>query len=276
MIGKFRKELTELPDDFRLPEGEDAVGFPGLVMFVIGIWDLFVDIGLCVSLLTCGSWTLFCCCFWTLLVTSGTTLYLARASLSAIVADNDESKSWFIRRNALVAGVTIASLSRIDSMAILRLRLCDKMRIEAPMSHRHFHFLRYEGMYHYIVEDVPHICVALAQLMLTPNGGEVCGNEQDWLPAEWATTIAKLSIGTSAFSILYGAISKTWQGVVRKAVQQAALRASPGAEDVLQRLQAAEARVQVAEARAQVAEQRAQASRPASPERERRLPGGSE
>ena len=142
------------------------------------------------------------------------------------------------------------------------------------MSHRHFHFLRYEGMYHYIVEDVPHICVALAQLMLTPNGGEVCGNEQDWLPAEWATTIAKLSIGTSAFSILYGAISKTWQGVVRKAVQQAALRASP--EDVLQRLQAAEARVQVAEARTQAAEQRAQASRPASPERERRLPGGSE
>ena len=144
------------------------------------------------------------------------------------------------------------------------------------MSHRHFHFLRYEGMYHYIVEDVPHICVALAQLMLTPNGGEVCGNEQDWLPAEWATTIAKLSIGTSAFSILYGAISKTWQGVVRKAVQQAALRASPGAEDVLDRLRAAEARVQVAEARAQAAEQRAQASRPASPERERRLPGGSE
>ena len=167
----------------------------------------------CLVLLVCLR--LFVCSLWTSLVTCGATLYLSNESLSAIADDNRLQNGWFMRkgRNTLAACVRIASLSRIESLAILRLRLCGKMRIEAPISHRHFHFLRYEGMYHYILEDVPHICVALAQLMLTPDDREVCGQEHhllqslgSWLPwtlsadktGELVKFLAWASIATSA------------------------------------------------------------------------------
>ena len=151
IIQRFKKdlaaELSSPPLD--LPEGEeDAPGWAGLIVFVIGVLDLVLDISLCLALSSCGKWYLLASCLISLVVTIGVTIHLGFSTLDTIRDGNEEAGRWWTKNGTAASLVVIASASRIQSLAILRLRLCEKDLSDFSMSDEVFHFLRYEGSYH--------------------------------------------------------------------------------------------------------------------------------
>jgi hypothetical protein len=56
------------------------------------------------------------------------------------------------------------------SLAVLRLELCGNELVRFPMGDKHFHFLRNAGMYHFLLEDLPHGVVSVALLMMAKGG----------------------------------------------------------------------------------------------------------
>ena len=60
--------------------------------------------------------------------------------------------------------VVLASSSRLNSMAILRLKIGDKVLLDFDDSkdHRYFQFVRNAAMFHYLVEDIPHALTSIA------------------------------------------------------------------------------------------------------------------
>ena len=58
------------------------------------------------------------------------------------------------RNGTLVTLIILGASSGLESVAILRLRLCGRAVIAYPMQDRHFHVIRFAGMYHYLVEDM--------------------------------------------------------------------------------------------------------------------------
>jgi len=123
------------------------------------------------------------------------------------------TRQWYRRNGTLATLVIIASASRIESMAILRLQLSGRRLIDFPMAHKYFNFLQYAGMYHYLVEDVPHISLSIALLAMSQE--EECELASS-VPFS-AHTTAYLSIATSMFSILYGVVRKGGQWITREA-----------------------------------------------------------
>ena len=73
--------------------------------------------------------------------------------------------------------IVVASSSRLNSMAILRLRIRGKLLLDFPDSddHRFFHYMRHSGMYHYLVEDIPHAVLSVAVLFLGDRMGDCAG-----------------------------------------------------------------------------------------------------
>ena len=75
-------------------------------------------------------------------------------------------------------------------MAILRLRLRGKLLIGFPDSedHRFFFFLRNAGLYHFWVEDIPHVLISLALLNSADDEGFQVGTAlHDLLSFLWGT-----------------------------------------------------------------------------------------
>ena len=74
--------------------------------------------------------------------------------------------------------IVVASSSRLNSMAILRLRLCGKLLLDFPDSddRRFFHYMRHSGMYHYLVEDIPHAVLSVAVLFVTLDSEAACSD----------------------------------------------------------------------------------------------------
>ena len=68
-------------------------------------------------------------------------------------------------------------------MAILRLRIRGKLLLDFPDSddHRFFHYMRHSGMYHYLVEDIPHAFLSVAVLFLGDEMGACAGGDFDLL-----------------------------------------------------------------------------------------------
>lgn len=202
IIREFKRKLKHLPE-LELPEGEGQVGYLGFVLFILGIWDLIVDFGLCYSLWGCGQWILLACCASTLVLTVVTTIYLSVHTLSQIQRDSPEANEWVLSHRAGVALVIIASASRLDSMATLRLELCGKMMVDFPMGDRYFHFLRNAGMYHYLIEDIPHGMISIALLAMAEGGETTCEHQ--------SVLLAALSLAFASFSIVFGVVSKAVQ-----------------------------------------------------------------
>jgi hypothetical protein len=176
MVRRFRRSLGRLHDP-QLPEGKDAVGLFGSIMFVFGVGDLVLDIGLCLTLVSCGQVVLLCCCLTTLAVTTTMTWYLGYSTLKGIVrADRREgspSSAWLMKHPLIGPLIVLASSSRLNSMAILRLRICGRMLIDFPDSadHRFFYFMRNAGLYHFWVEDIPHALISTALLYAADDEG---------------------------------------------------------------------------------------------------------
>eukprot|EP01045_Picozoa_sp_COSAG04_P017842 COSAG04_NODE_1609_length_6174_cov_10.786864_1_plen_680_part_00 len=199
--------------DVEVPEEESASGWPGMIMFVHGILDLCADSYLCLTLFTCDRGWLSLSAVATLLLSTATTLYLGFGALMAMERESPEARAWHIRNNRAVTFVLIVSCCRIESIAILRLRLFGRMVIDFPIAPKHFHFLRYSGWFHAILADIPHLLVATA-LLVDSRGS--CEEMPAWLPLT-ATEAAALSILFSCGSIVWGAVSRTGQWVVARA-----------------------------------------------------------
>ena len=84
--------------------------------------------------------------------------------MDVITQDNRQSQNWFVENSKLVTCVALASASNLEGTAILRLRLCGKEISNMPVQDKFYGFLRNAGMYHYLLEDIPHILIALAQV----------------------------------------------------------------------------------------------------------------
>ena len=50
--------------------------------------------------------------------------------------------------------VVLCSMSRFQSLAILRLKVCHRVLLDYPMDDKHLFFLRNGGLFHYFVADV--------------------------------------------------------------------------------------------------------------------------
>ena len=153
IIRRYERTLGQLSDP-QLPERKTYLGPFGFLLFIYGLVDVVVDVMLCNSLLKCGLDMLFCCVVSTLVVTTLMTWYLGWSTLRHVVASDGRpgspAKAWLSDNPILGPAIVLASSSRLNSMAILRLRMCGTMLIDFPDSadHRFFHFLRHAGMYH--------------------------------------------------------------------------------------------------------------------------------
>ena len=101
-------------------------------------------------------------------------------------------------------------------MAILRLRLCGKLLLDFPDSddHRFFHYMRHSGMYHYLVEDIPHAVLSVAVLVLGDKMGACAGGDFNllgWVISHTHVAIASLTV--SLGSIVFGIVAKAMQQV---------------------------------------------------------------
>jgi hypothetical protein len=111
--------------------------------------------------------------------------------------------------------VVFASSSRLESMTVLRLRLCGKTLCNLPMEHRHFHYLKQAGWYHHIVEDIPLAVVSLTVIFASHNSKSCLNLDDAWLPdVLGGDTVAKWSLAFSISSILFGLLDKAVQMMV--------------------------------------------------------------
>ena len=206
ILRRFKRTLAEL-QPIRLSEESSHLGFVGVCMFIWGLLDFVRGPLLCISLARCERWVLFSCCVATLLVTTVTTGHLALTVLDE-VKKTPAAAAWVAEHDKLVACVGIAASSRLDMIAILRLKLGGKVRCGLPMEDKHFHFCRHAGMYHYLIEDMPHALIAFAKWRLgCDDGDDGSASDGDGLVAWFALG----SAGLSACSIIFGLVNKAVQ-----------------------------------------------------------------
>ena len=211
IIRRYERSLARLEDprsDPRLSEDRTWTGPFGLLLFVYGLADVVIDAWFCVKMWACGQTVLFVCGTATMIVTTMMTWYLGYRTLRSIVEhdqrDGKPAATWLSNHELAGPIVVLASSSRLNSMAILRLKI-GKWKIldfDDSNNQRYFHFMRNSGMFHYLVEDIPHAMTSLAVI----SAGHTMGCGADEHP-----TIAKLSLVLSLGSILIGIISKTIQ-----------------------------------------------------------------
>jgi hypothetical protein len=142
----------------KLAEGKGHLGVVGVCQFLWGAYDLVVDIVLCVSLAICGRWALFMCAATSLVATSLLTAYLSHRTICVIRDTNEEARRWVSQHRPWITCVRLLSLSRLDSLAILRSKIFGRWISRMPMGcnagssscaededHRFFHFIRHAG-----------------------------------------------------------------------------------------------------------------------------------
>lgn len=231
MVRRFQRSFDQLREpqpDLQLPEERRQLGIVGLLLFILGIVDLLLDVSLCITLSDCDQTILLVCAIIILLVTTGMTWRLGYYALQEIVKKDRRhdtpARAWLLDNPIRGPLVVLASSSRLNSMAILRLNICGTMWIEFDDAedHRYFHFLRSAGMYHYWVEDIPHVLLSLA-IIYSPDdeGFQACmegghskmisvAGRQVTLPVG-DKDIAYASLIFSLGSVIFGVLNKAMQ-----------------------------------------------------------------
>eukprot|EP01047_Picozoa_sp_COSAG01_P039394 COSAG01_NODE_3253_length_6351_cov_4.601248_2_plen_678_part_00 len=204
---RFRRTVDNL-DELQLPDQQRATGFWGALGFLTGVWDLVVDIVFCMALASCRLWPWFALYVTVVVVTAATTIYLGLVTLATIEATNSATRQWHIQNGKLVTLVLLLSASRLNSLAILRLRIFDYVIIDCPMEDKFFHFIRHCGMFRYFVSDIPQVFVAVALLVTTGKHADICGHSDVWLIPISAHTAAIMSIVSSFGLIAFGVVDK--------------------------------------------------------------------
>jgi hypothetical protein len=225
IIRRYKKKVRSLGKDLDrdlvlLPEHKTTLGPVGMALFVWGLIDLFIDVSFCYSLWHCSQPVLAGCVTVSLLVTTAMTWYLGYFTLKFIVKsdirDPSPAREWVSANSVLGPMIVVASSSRLNSMSILRLKFCGKLLIDFPDSpdHRFFHFLRSSGMFHYLIEDIPHAVISLVALY----GDEQlqCQPEVDLsgLPLHVdPQTLSRWALWVSLISMALGVVSKSFQTI---------------------------------------------------------------
>lgn len=161
MIRRFKRSFRSLHDP-QLPEERRHLGPFGLFLFCFGVADLVLDVVLCFTLHDCDQVLLLWCAIITLVVTTGMTWHLGYYSLKNIVRndsrDDKPAKAWLVRNPTMGPLVVLLASSRLNSMAILRLKIGGNMwtNFDDAADHRYFHFLRNAGMYHFCKSTPQH------------------------------------------------------------------------------------------------------------------------
>jgi hypothetical protein len=216
-----------------LPKDDREQGFVGAVFFLWGIVDFCLSCYTSYALFQCEGFMTQANCFLAALIMNYiTTIVLVfhtlatirewrrvsnavpwnRSSLSSDGGGSTESVTTtsstteITLRYRLLLPVVIlgAGLGRFQSLAMLRLRLFDKMVFDYPMEDRHMFFLRNAGGPHHIfVADVPCAFISLALIVTAEDNGKTCEGEPIGLA--WAMLVCK------ALLMLYGAASTAVQ-----------------------------------------------------------------
>ena len=210
IVRRFKSRLEK--HNVNIPEEEATSGWFGLAMFIHGILDLATDGYFCFSLFWCrGRYLLGASFLCNLMLAALTTWYLSfRIVFPTIERNQPAAREWHIKHNKMVTAVIIASACRIESLAILRLRLRwsgrDRLLWCFPIEDKHFHFLQYSGWFHAILADVPHLVAAVALLVDKAPAGDNC---HEWYCE--CSSSAALSIFFSSGSIIWGTLSAAAQ-----------------------------------------------------------------
>jgi hypothetical protein len=196
---------------------DDALHWGGTILFLIGCFDFVADILLVLSLARCSQWVLLACGITSIVLTTALTWYFAilwkQATTDYGSLNRGESAQWWAQNGRMLWPLlVILSSSRLDSLAIVRYRGCSgelnsRLNFEDSADRRYWHFIRNAGMYHYLVEDIPHVFISVALLL---SGGErftEC-HEDTFGLGNFAEPIAVANIGFSLFSMCFGGIQK--------------------------------------------------------------------
>jgi len=130
---------------------------------------------------------------------TGDTAASSGSAISQALTDLSETTEWMLRDKCKLPLVLLCSLTRLQSLAILRLELCCKDKedpsrkrrwLDYPMRDEHLHFLRNCGLYRILCADIPIALVAFVLVHASPTDSSsdsqaMCGD----LTLVWAETM---------------------------------------------------------------------------------------
>lgn len=150
----------------------------GLLMFVIGAFNPVSQVLLMVELCQNCEFLLFTIVLSSSLSTVVTSLPLAFGILQEIAREMKRDFFTEVMERGHIKWIILLSTSRIESLSVLRLRLCNFVPKPFPMKPKHFYFIQSIGAYHFFVKDIPHVLVSLARLAQNRNETSAC---PDWV-----------------------------------------------------------------------------------------------
>lgn len=233
-IPQSKRRLQQLRD-IDLPDDDNYQGVGGIFMFMCGLGDLVLSVLTCLQLLLwCndlpGHEHFFECFLVTIAATWMATVYLICHTLGSIRATMTslepqasllpESDSGRARASVTTAFmltpqnrlmftvVVLGSMSRFQSLAIMRLKLCGRKVLDYPMQDKHLFFLRNGGLYHHLVCDVP---IALINIALIRSSGNLVSMDAPAACTGHSISYAWAMVGCKAALILWGAIGTGMQ-----------------------------------------------------------------
>ena len=188
-----------------LPENDREQSYCGAFSFLCGIVDLMLSMKTCYSMFSCeelqGSFVLALCFLAALVVNYSATVILAFHTLNHIrESRRANTLTTLLRPRASTASSTtrtalgfrrllplivIGSIPRLQSLAMLRLRLFGVEVLNYPMEDRHMFFIRNSGLHHLFVVDIPIVVIGSALIHSTIDDGQPpCeGGSLDWTRA---------------------------------------------------------------------------------------------
>eukprot|EP01051_Picozoa_sp_SAG22_P003628 SAG22_NODE_179_length_16124_cov_7.355445_9_plen_1322_part_00 len=231
----FTWKIDQLPE-LHLPLNQQKIGWFGTLLFLHGIVDLFVDAGFCLQMLYCDR-VLGLCASISMLCTCCVSWYLGYSVVPALTEPtrrtngevDTSAQQWVFGHAPYIGMIVLMSGSRIESMAMLKLQLKWPIQIPAmPMQDKHLHFLRNSGMYHHLIEDLPHIMIAIVTLLYPGSRG--CAEDAHIFSVKLplnSQTWAIIQITLSGLSICLGIATRAVQFQVVEAVAATNQRDTP-------------------------------------------------
>jgi hypothetical protein len=221
-------------------------GLIGLVMFLVGVFNMFAQVLLMLKLRRGGDSQLFAVVLSSSISTVVTSLPLALCILHEIARDSRQNffKEVMERGIGLVL-VVLLSTSRIESLSILRLRLGMCSPKPFPMKEKHFYFIQSIGAYHFFIKDVPHVLVSLALTQtddfVPRQSGSIAGEVAEcvqsdlrWLPEGLCHMYSILEANSPWIAVSFGIFNLVFMvldGLIRAIAWQAEFRRTGGQND---------------------------------------------